>query len=171
MNSKISTAAIIQARMNSKRFPGKVMSLISNKTMLEFQLERIKLCESIDEVIIATTISESDNVIEALAKKLSIKVLRGKEEDVLSRYVEASKLTNAKTLVRITADCPLIDPLIIHKVISIFKLKNLDYASNINPPSFPDGLDVEVFSKEILFKADSLCQDPLQNVPVWMLML
>jgi len=171
MNSKISTAAIIQARMNSKRFPGKVMSLISNKTMLEFQLERIKLCESIDEVIIATTISESDNVIEALAKKLSIKVLRGNEEDVLSRYVEASKLTNAKTLVRITADCPLIDPLIINKVISIFKLKNLDYASNINPPSFPDGLDVEVFSKEILFKADSLCQDPLQreHVTPWMI--
>ena len=171
MNSKISTAAIIQARMNSKRFPGKVMSLISNKTMLEFQLERIKLCESIDDVIIATTISESDNVIEALAKKLSIKFLRGNEEDVLSRYVEASKLTKAKILVRITADCPLIDPLIIHKVISIFKLKNLDYASNINPPSFPDGLDVEVFSKEILFKADSLCQDPLQreHVTPWMI--
>ena len=112
MVSNIYTTAIVQARMSSTRFPGKVMSSISGKSMLEFQLERIKLCESIDEIIIATTQNKSDDVIDQLGRKLSIKVYRGAEEDVLSRYVEASKLTNAEALVRLTADCPLIDPFI-----------------------------------------------------------
>ncbi len=171
MVSNIYTTAIVQARMSSTRFPGKVMSSISGKSMLEFQLERIKLCESIDEIIIATTQNKSDDVIDELGRKLSIKVYRGAEEDVLSRYVEASKLTNAEALVRLTADCPLIDPAILKKVIDAFKFNNADYVSNINPPSYPDGLDVEVFSKEILCKANDLCKEAAQreHVTPWII--
>ena len=153
MKKKVSTAAIIQARMASKRFPGKVMSSLLDKSMLEFQIERIKRCEVIDEIIIATTKNNSDNIICELAKKLSIKVFRGDEKDVLSRYYESSKLSEANTLVRLTGDCPLVDPIIIEEVINLFKSNNVDYVSNINPPSFPDGLDVEVFSKKVLFLA------------------
>ena len=159
MKKKVSTVAIIQARMSSKRFPGKVMSSLLDKSMLEFQIERIKRCEVIDEIIIATTKNSSDKIICELAKKLSIKVFRGDEKDVLSRYYEASKFSEANTIVRLTGDCPLVDPIIIEEVINLFKSNNVDYVSNINPPSFPDGLDVEVFSKKVLFLAHRACHD------------
>ena len=167
---EISTTAIIQARMSSSRFPGKVMSPISGKSMLEIQLERISLCKSIDEIIIATTVNKCDDYCW-VREKIINKGFRGSEADVLSRYVEASKLTNAKTLVRLTADCPLIDAGIIKKVVDAFKLNNADYGSNINPPSYPDGLDVEVFSKEILFLANDLCKEPSkrEHVTPWMI--
>ena len=171
MKPEIETAVIIQARMSSTRLPGKVMSIIGNKSMLEFQIDRIKSCEAVDEIIIATTSNKSDDIIEKLAKKLSIKVFRGDEKDVLSRYYEASKLTEADTLVRLTADCPLVDPDIIKEVINAFNSKDLDYVSNVNPPSYPDGLDVEVFSKEILKLANNSCNDQLQreHVTPWII--
>ena len=125
MKLKVSIAAIIQARMSSTRFPGKVMSNLLNKSMLEFQIERIRKCEDIDEIIIATTKNNSDDIICEMADKLSIKVFRGDEKDVLSRYVEASKLSEADILVRLTADCPLVDPIIIEEVINLYKLNNV----------------------------------------------
>ena len=171
MVSEISTTAIIQARMTSTRFPGKVLSYVSNISMLEFQIERIKLCENIDEIIIATTNNKSDDIISELGKKLSINVFRGDEADVLTRFTEASKLTRSEILVRLTADCPLIDPEIIKQVIDAFKSNEADYASNINPPTFPDGLDVEVFSKEILFLANEFCQElsEREHVTPWII--
>ena len=171
MVSEISTTAIIQARMTSTRFPGKVLSYVSNISMLEFQIERIKLCDSIDEIIIATTNNKSDDIISELGKKLSINVFRGDEADVLTRFAEASKQTRSEILVRLTADCPLIDPEIIKQVIDAFKSNDADYVSNINPPTFPDGLDVEVFSKEILFLANEFCQElsEREHVTPWII--
>ncbi|AIQ95506.1 aminotransferase class III-fold pyridoxal phosphate-dependent enzyme [Prochlorococcus sp. MIT 0604] len=171
MNSKVITAAILQARMSSKRLPGKVLAKVVNKSILEFQIERIKNCDLIDEIIIATTVNSSDDVIEDLSKKLSLKIFRGHEDDVLARYAGAAKLTKAENIVRLTADCPLIDPEIIDEVINIFKTSNIDYASNTNPPTFPDGLDVEVFSKKVLFLANDLSKDPFEreHVTSWLI--
>ncbi len=171
INSEINTTVILQARMSSKRLPGKVMANILNKSMLEFQIERIKNSKAVDEIIIATTMNSSDDVIAELSKKLSIKVFRGDEDDVLSRFVGAANLTSAETLVRLTADCPLIDPEILNKTIYTFRTSNVDYASNINPPTFPDGLDVEVFSKKALLLANSFCNNPLdrEHVTPWLI--
>jgi len=102
--------AIIQARVGSSRFPGKVLKKIGNKTLLEILVNRIKKVKNLDDIIIATSTNPKDKKIEELAEKLSVKCYRGSEENVLERYVEASKLISADIIVRVTADNPLTDP-------------------------------------------------------------
>ena len=159
MKEKISTIAVIQARTSSKRLPGKVLAEIGGRPMIAFQLERLSRCFEINELVIATTNKESDNNLAQLCKDLGVKVVRGDEEDVLSRFVLATSKSKANIIVRITADCPLIDPDLISEIIQSFKSKKIDYLSNISPPTYPDGLDVEVFTKETLLMADFHCKD------------
>ena len=146
--------AIVQARMSSKRFPGKVMAEINGVPIIQILLERLKLCEILDEIIVATTHKEEDDCLSDFLNKLGIKVFRGNENDVLSRFVEATQISKCNIVVRITADCPLIDPVIVGKVIKKFLSGNFDYVSNTDPPLFPDGMDVEVFSKKTLLLAN-----------------
>ncbi|GGE36246.1 spore coat protein [Pullulanibacillus camelliae] len=148
------TTAIIQARMNSTRLPGKVLKKVLNKTLLEYQIERVKRATNIDEIIIATTRNTSDDPIVELCNSLSIPFYRGSEDDVLSRYYEAAKQFNADIVVRLTSDCPVIDPEVIDKVIN-FYLNNYidyDYVSNTMKRTYPRGLDTEVFSIQALKK-------------------
>lgn len=147
--------AIIQARTGSTRLPGKVLKSISGKSALERLIERVKRARRIDEIIIATTSKKVDDVIVKLAGRLKIKVFRGSENDVLDRYFEAAKLYGAEDIVRITGDCPLIDPMVIDRVVGFYLRQNnlYDYVSNVHPPTFPDGMDVEVFSFKALEKA------------------
>jgi len=145
----VKVAAIIQARMGSTRLPGKVLKKVLNKTLLEYQIERVKRAKTIDEIIIATTTKESDNPIVELCEHLSVPYYRGSEEDVLSRYYESATQFNVDVIVRLTSDCPIIDPYIIDKVV-LYYLDNLpkyDYVSN---SEYPRGMDTEVFSTTII---------------------
>jgi spore coat polysaccharide biosynthesis protein SpsF len=148
----VKVAAIIQARMGSTRLPGKVLRKILDKTLLEYQIERIQRAKSIDQIIIATTTKESDNPIVELCQQLSIPYYRGSEEDVLARYYETALIYNADAVVRLTSDCPLIDPCVIDNVVHYFldNQSQLDYVSNTLMRTYPRGLDTEIMSLEAL---------------------
>jgi glutamate-1-semialdehyde aminotransferase/spore coat polysaccharide biosynthesis protein SpsF (cytidylyltransferase family) len=137
--------AIIQARYNSTRFPGKVVNKINNKTVLEILIKRLSRSKYISKTIVACSKNVKDKPILNICRKLGVNYFVGSENDVLDRFYKAAKKYNGANIVRITADCPLLDYKIVDEVISNFFLKEADYASNIHPPTFPDGLDVEVF--------------------------
>ncbi|MGK0469240.1 cytidylyltransferase domain-containing protein [Clostridium sp.] len=148
------TVCIVQARVGSKRLPGKVLKEICGKTVLEHDIDRLKATQNINEIVIATTNLEQDNDIVEVVKKSGIAYFRGSEQDVLSRYYYAAKENDADVIIRVTSDCPVIDPLIIDKMIIQFldmnKESNIDYLSNTIDKTFPRGLDVEVFKFEVL---------------------
>ncbi|WP_239618840.1 glycosyltransferase family protein [Cohnella mopanensis] len=147
--------AIVQARMGSSRLPGKILRSLDGVTVLELIHKRLSQCRSLHEIVVATSCSEKDDAVEEEMKRLNIPVYRGDENDVLDRYYRVASITQAEAIVRITGDCPLIDPGIVDAVVGkyIDRQPSLDYVSNIHPPTFPDGLDVEVFSFEALERA------------------
>lgn len=146
-------SAIIQARMGSTRLPKKVLKNIENKPMLWHIIQRVKKAELVDKIIIATTIKEEELPIAGVAEKTRVDFFRGSENDVLDRYYRAAKKYKAKVIVRITADCPLIDPRIVDKVVKYFLENDFDYVGNTLKRTYPDGLDTEVFSYRALEKA------------------
>jgi spore coat polysaccharide biosynthesis protein SpsF len=143
----LKTVAIIQARMSSTRLPGKVMKKVYGRTILERMIERVKKAGTLDEVIVATTVDPSDDLIERFCKKQGVKFFRGSMKDVLDRFYQAAKLYEADNIVRLTGDCPLIDPDLIDDVVHALIQENADLACNRLPPPFsrtyPIGLDVE----------------------------
>lgn len=156
-------AAIIQARMGSSRLPGKVLKQVNGIPLLEYQINRVKRSKLIDEIIVATSTSSQDDQIYALCEKIKVKCFRGSENDVLLRYYECAKKFKADVIVRLTADCPLIDPAIIDNTIKLYQKTGLDYAANTIPPQtrkFPDGFDVEVFSSQALERTFKEAPDP-----------
>ena len=159
----MSIIAIIQARTSSTRFPNKVFADLCGKPLIWHVVNRLKRSKKIENIILATTINSSDNILEDWAKNNKVPVYRGSENDVLSRYYNAAIFSKAKTIVRITADDPFKDPEIIDQVIEIYIKNNLDFAYNNNPPSFPEGLDTEVFSFRALEKAQKESQDPFER--------
>lgn len=159
--------AIIQARMGSTRLPGKVMKDLFGKTVLAHVIERVKQSKEIDEIVIATTTLEKDDAIVKEAKKCGVKYFRGSEEDVLSRYYYAAKENNADIVVRITSDCPLIDPIIIDSIVKFYKENDYDIVTNagidLSQRTFPRGLDTEVFSFKVLEKAFNNAKENYQR--------
>ena len=147
MEKNQSIVAIVQARMNSTRLPGKVLKMLGEMPAVELLLRRLKKSKCIDKIIVATSTDSKDNGLKEVVANLGFDCFRGSENNVLERYVEAMKSTTAETIVRITGDCPLIDPTIVDKVIEKYAKENVKYASNVNPPSFPDGMDVEVIDR------------------------
>jgi len=145
MELKKKPVAIIQARVDSVRLPGKVLKKVNNKTMLEILIRRLSRSKYISKIIVACSKNEKDKSIIHICKNLEVDYYIGSENDVLERYYKAAKKFKALNIVRITGDCPLIDPKVVDEVIINFFKKNVDYASNVNPPTYPDGLDVEVF--------------------------
>jgi len=143
--------AIVQARMSSTRLPGKVMKGIAGRPMLWHVVNRLKASRLIDEVVVATTAGAEDDIIEEWCKLEGTGFFRGSLEDVLDRYCQAALSFGAKTVVRITSDCPLIDPALVDRAIEKFGEGGYDHVSVDS--SFPDGLDAEVFSFEALRKA------------------
>lgn len=142
--------AIIQARMGSTRLPGKILKQVMGKPLLEYQIERIKRSSHIDEIVIATTVKEADLPIVELCKQLNVACFRGSEEDVLARYYGAAVQYDADVVVRLTSDCPIIDPAVIDRVISFFLEHDVDYASNTLERTYPRGMDTEVLSFDVL---------------------
>lgn len=136
---------ITQARSGSTRLPNKVLLKIQEKTLLQIHLDRIKQAKEVDDIIIATTTKQADDLIVELAERLSVKYYRGSENDVLDRFYQSVKGIKPKWIVRVTSDCPLLDPKMIDAVIVCAKLNDVDYCSNGLVENFPDGQDVEVF--------------------------
>jgi spore coat polysaccharide biosynthesis protein SpsF (cytidylyltransferase family) len=146
-------AAIIQARTGSTRFKNKTFAELEGKPLLWHIINRIKKAKHIQDIIIATTTNKEDGKIEDFAKENNIKIYRGSENNVLDRFYQAAKKFNVNIIVRITADDPFKDPKVIDKAIEIFLKENYDYVSNTVKPTYPEGIDVEVFSFSSLKKA------------------
>ena len=146
---KKNTIAIIQARLTSSRFPNKILQKIQNDTIIELLLKRLKKTKYLDKIILAIPYNKKN---ELLKKKLgkNVNIFSGSENDVLDRYFKAAKKFKAKTIVRICGDCPLIDPKIVDKVVNFYQKNDFDYVSNTIQPTYPDGLDVEVFNFKTL---------------------
>jgi glutamate-1-semialdehyde 2,1-aminomutase len=151
LNLKI--VAIVQARMGSTRLPNKVMKPMGGVPMIEVLLARLARAGEIDEVMVATSVDACNQVLFDHVAALGFKCYRGSEDDVLDRYVQAARLANADVVVRITGDCPLVDPALVDEAVRLFKTSQADYLSNVSPPTFPDGLDIEVFTAQALEKA------------------
>lgn len=147
--------AIIQARTGSTRLPGKVLKEIVGKPMLWHIIHRVEAAKLIDKIVVATTAKDKDKKIIEIAKELGIESFAGSEENVLDRFYQVARKYKAEVIVRITADDPLKDPLIIDKIVKTFlkNKDNVDYVSNTVKPTYPEGLDVEVFSFDALERA------------------
>ena len=132
--------------MGSTRLPGKVLKDINGKPLIEILLHRLSLSKKIDKIILATSKNSEDNLLTEIVQQLGFDVYRGSEHDVLDRYYQASIKYNPKVIIRVTGDCPIIDPKLVDSVIYKFLISNVNYASNTMPRTFPDGLDLSVFS-------------------------
>ena len=154
-------AVILQARTGSSRLPGKVLADLAGRPMLAFLVERLKRCSAVDRVLLATTDSQKMMLLLRLVRNLA-NVCRGSKNDVLSRYALAAEQTDARFWVRITGDCPFIDP-VLEQMIDDFCSQDIDYFSNCLFPTYPDGLDIEVFTRRSLLLAQAECADPYQR--------
>ena len=151
--------ATIEARMSSSRLPGKVLMEAAGVPMLYHLIKRLSKARFIDDLIIATTNNSKDDQIVEFAKKHNINFFRGSEDDVMGRVIGAAEYMNAEVVVEITGDCPIIDPSIVDQIIFTFLNNDVDYVSNVEFRSFPDGMDVQVFKLETLKKSANLTND------------
>ena len=155
-NKKITV--IIQARLDSTRLPKKVSKKIQNKPMIWHVINRIKKTHGVEQIILATSDDPSDIPLLKIAKKENIIAFAGNKKNVLNRYFECAKEFSADPIIRITGDCPLIDFSIVERMLKKFLKNDYDYMTNTNPPTFPDGLDVEIFSFKSIEKAHKLAK-------------
>ncbi len=160
---ELKITAIVQARMGSTRLPGKVMKQINGRPLIEYLLLRLNKSNLLNEIIVATGISKENDELASFVQTLGFDIFRGEDEDVLTRYFEAAKNSNTGIVVRITGDCPIIDANLIDKIIEEFLKNKLDYLSNTIDPTFPDGLDIEVFTFKALEIATQLAKKPFDR--------
>jgi spore coat polysaccharide biosynthesis protein SpsF (cytidylyltransferase family) len=152
---RLRVVAIIQARMGSSRFPGKVLAEIDGKPILEILISRIKLSKFVEQIVVATTVEKKDDILCDWLSSKGIEYFRGSERDVLDRFWKCAKLYRADVIVRITADDPLKDSKIIDEALGLLKeFEYIDYVSNTIKPTYPEGLDLEVFRFSALDKAN-----------------
>jgi spore coat polysaccharide biosynthesis protein SpsF len=157
------TAVIVQARMNSSRLPGKVMRRIRGRTVLDYVITRCVAVPGVDTVVCATVDHPDCDPIAMESKRLGAVVFRGSEDDVMARYLGAAKTVAADTIMRVTSDCPLIDPAVCGAVLRLRAGSGVDYACNNMPPSWPHGLDCEAFTFDALHRADSEAREPIER--------
>ena len=152
---ELDTVLVTQARIGSTRLPGKVLKKVNDEELLKIHLRRLNKCLQVDEIIVATTVKPADDQIADLAEEWNFKCFRGSEDDVLDRYYQAVKSLNPapRWVVRVTSDCPLLDPMLVDEVIQFAKKADVDYVSNTIFEHYPDGQDVEVFRFAALEKA------------------
>jgi len=159
----MTTLAIIQARMGSTRFPSKVMRPILGVPMIERLLNRLSQSKLIDRIVLATSQDPKNKLLVEHVDGLGYDTYQGSEDDVLDRYYQVAQQFEASTVVRVTGDCPLIDPEIVDRAISEFRVTQVDYLSNVDPPTYPDGLDVEVFRFSALAQAWKMAKEPRER--------
>jgi glutamate-1-semialdehyde 2,1-aminomutase len=157
------TVAIVQARMGSSRLPGKVMKPVGGAPMIDFLLGRLARAKKVDQIVIATTDQARDIPFAAHVRQLGYTVFSGNETDVLDRYYQAARQAGADAVIRITGDCPLVDPDLVDLVVAEFKSRRVDYLSNVDPATFPDGLDTEIFTFAALEKAWKEAKQPAER--------
>jgi len=155
------TVAIVQARMSSSRFPGKVLHRIHNMSLVEIIGQRLSKSKSIDLVVFAISDEHADDELFIQLERMGANIYRGSLNDVQQRFIGCAESVGADLIVRVTADCPLIDWEIVDSLVDRFLVSNFDYISNSLVPTYPDGLDVEVFSRASLLTARELFQTPL----------
>jgi spore coat polysaccharide biosynthesis protein SpsF len=150
--------AIVQARMGSTRLPGKVLLPLAGRTMLAQQITRMKYCLGLGRIVVATTTGAEDDAIVDEARRLDVDVFRGSATDVLGRYASAARTFDAEVVVRITADCPLIQPEVVDRVVADLLQRStaVDYVSNTHARTYPQGLDVEAMFGETLARMDRM---------------
>lgn len=158
--------AILQARMSSSRLPGKVAMDANGEPMLLYEIKRILQSEKIDKLVVATSTNIEDNLIEKIAKEGNVQCFRGSLKNVLERYYQCAKQYNPSHIVRLTGDCPIIDPRIIDEMVSLHITNNSDYTTNGLQRTFPNGLDVEVMTFKTLEHAylHSTLQEEYEHV-------
>ena len=145
--------AIIEARMTSKRLPGKVLMKANGKSFFEILVRRLKKVKELSDIVLATTVNREDDILVKEALKLKLKIFRGSEDKVVERILGASQKFKVDIITGITADCPLIDPEIVSNTINTYLNNDVDYVSNGHIRSFPDGMDCHVFSSKVLKKS------------------
>lgn len=149
----MNTVIVVQARMGSTRLPGKVLKQVRGKPLLEYLVERLRRVRLADAFVVATTIEPADAAIVAECERLGVRYTRGPELDVLARYHDAAIAHQAALVVRVTSDCPLIDPAVIDAAIGLYRGGQYDYVSNALRPGYPLGMAVEVFPFALLDQA------------------
>ena len=156
MVTEAHVAAVIQARTGSTRLPGKVLRSLGGRPVLEWMVRAARAAVGVDEVVIATSTAPGDDAVASLGDELGIRVVRGSEEDVLSRFMLARAETGADAIVRLTADCPLVDPSLVSKIVALWRADpTLDWVSSTLVRTLPRGLDVEIASASALAIADA----------------
>jgi len=149
------TIALVQARMGSTRLPGKVLRSIVDRPMIELLLTRLSKSIELDEVVVAASEAKENDQLQTVVESLGYKCTRGSEKDVLNRFYESAKSLKADNVVRITGDCPLVDPALVDQCIKGYKNAGVDYFSNVEPATYPDGLDIEVMSFKSIERANN----------------
>ncbi|MBI4383902.1 MAG: glycosyltransferase family protein [Nitrospinae bacterium] len=157
------TNAIIQARMASTRLPGKVLLPACGKPMLELLVERMRKCRALDGVWMATTANPADQAIADLCESLGVPCHRGSENNVLQRVLECAVASKTDIIVELTGDNPLLDPVLVDRMVDIYKQNNYDFVSNILKPGYPHGMIAQVFSANLLQKVNAAADDPLDQ--------
>jgi spore coat polysaccharide biosynthesis protein SpsF (cytidylyltransferase family) len=153
---KKNTLAILQARMSSKRLPGKVMLNLNGEPMVYWQIKRILKSKSVDRLIVAISQEQTDDVLANYLGKIEQEYFRGSLNNVLDRFIKVEKIYKPRAIVRLTGDCPLVMPDLIDLLVDMFYKKKVDYLSNIIALTFPDGLDIEVIKSGVLEKLTTL---------------
>jgi spore coat polysaccharide biosynthesis protein SpsF len=153
------TAIIVQARMGSTRLPGKVLKEVLGKPLLGHLLDRLRAVQGVDKIVIATSYDAEDQPIIDFCEKNEVAYFKGAKDDVLLRYYEAARLCTADIIVRITADCPLIDPDVISGALHYMKTHDRSYVSNTINRTYPRGMDFEIFTKQVLGWANEFATD------------
>ena len=160
------TVAIIQARMGSKRLPGKMLKKLSKFSLIEWSVLRIMQSKKINKIVLATTNLKKDDLLVKVAKKYKISIFRGSEKDVLGRFFKAAKKIKAKNIIRICGDCPFIDPGELDRLITFFYLKKCDYVCNMENKlnsKYADGFGAEIFSYKTLKRLNNLVTKPFER--------
>jgi spore coat polysaccharide biosynthesis protein SpsF len=169
MTSGPRRVAIVQARMTSTRLPGKVLADVVGRPMLARQLHRMRQARLLDDIVIATTTLPADDPVVALAEAEGARWFRGDEQDVLGRYLGAAREADAAVIVRLTADCPLLDPEVMDRVVGALD-PGTDYASNTLQRTYPRGLDIEVLHRDVLERLERAATSrPAREHVTWFL--
>jgi spore coat polysaccharide biosynthesis protein SpsF len=149
---------IVQARTGSSRLPGKVLADLHGRPVLSRVIERLRRCETLDSIVVATTTEARDDAVAGLAREAGIAVYRGPEQDVLARYVGAAQMAGADVVVRVTSDCPLIDPYVVDRTVRSLRISKYDFASNSIERTWPRGLDVEACWADVLYRIGRMAE-------------
>lgn len=159
---RVRVVAAIQTRMGSTRLPGKVLRPLAGQPMLGWIVARLRACQEVDQVVVSTTVEPRDGAIVEYAQQIQAPSVRGSEQDLIQRLLLTASEFTADALVRITADCPFVDPLVVDELVRVFRAeeREVDFISNNDPPSFPHGLDAEIIPTPTLKRLDAEVRDP-----------